>query len=236
MNHLDIHTVSNPKGEQIYRTLAQNLMNGQLLPGERLKIRQLAEQMGTSVTPVRDALLWLVQDGALVMRTPRDIRVRNLTLDEYLEIRNIRLQLEGMAAAEAALRASQADLAKLARILADNEQAIARQDHARGIMLNQHFHFELCRIARMPILTATLNRLWMKIGPLIAQSYPHGGRDMVIHHYPVLDALRTGDHLAARIAIQTDLLHGGQIILQRKTAETTATADRRPRRSRPETA
>ena len=67
------------KGDQIYSQLAQALVKGQLLPGERLKIRELSVQMGTSVTPVRDAILRLVQDGVLVMLSPRDIRVRRLT-------------------------------------------------------------------------------------------------------------------------------------------------------------
>ena len=95
---------SDLKGDQIYARLAAQLMSGQLLPGDRLKIRELADEIGTSVTPVRDALLRLVQDGALVMPTPRVIRVRSLTLREYLEIRSIRLELEGMAAGMAAIR------------------------------------------------------------------------------------------------------------------------------------
>ena len=53
---------------------------------------------------MRDGVLRLVQDGALVMRSARDIRVAEVTLPEYLEIRDIRLELEGMAAARAAGR------------------------------------------------------------------------------------------------------------------------------------
>lgn len=104
-------------------------MNGMLLPNERLKIRDLAEKMGTSVTPVRDAVLRLVQDGALIMPSPRDIRVRSLTLTEYLEIRSIRMELEGMVAAKAALRtATPEDVEKLALMLEHNETALEDTD------------------------------------------------------------------------------------------------------------
>ena len=213
---------SDLKGDQIYARLAAQLMSGQLLPGDRLKIRELADEIGTSVTPVRDALLRLVQDGALVMPTPRDIRVRSLTFREYLEIRSIRLELEGMAAGMAAIKATAADVARMEALMAANETALANHEFQQGIALNQVFHFELCRIAEMPLLTEILNRLWMKIGPLIAQAYHQGGRAMVDHHYPVVQALRNRDHQAARIAIQTDLLSGGRIILHLKMQEDAA--------------
>ena len=119
---------SDLKGDQIYARLAAQLMSGQLLPGDRLKIRELADEIGTSVTPVRDALLRLVQDGALVMPTPRDIRVRSLTLREYLEIRSIRLELEGMAAGMAAIKATAADVARMEALMAANETALANHE------------------------------------------------------------------------------------------------------------
>ena len=203
------------KGDQIYSQLAQALVKGQLLPGERLKIRDLSVQMGTSVTPVRDAILRLVQDGVLVMLSPRDIRVRRLTLEEYLEIRNIRVELEGMAASQAAMRATPADVERLLEQVRQNEEAVQSGATARAIELNQDFHFELCRLARMPLLSDILYRLWLKMGPLIAQSYDEGGRNMIDHHFPVVEALRRNDPHAARVAIQTDLLSGGQSIYDR---------------------
>ena len=203
------------KGDQIYSQLAQALVKGQLLPGERLKIRELSVQMGTSVTPVRDAILRLVQDGVLVMLSPRDIRVRRLTLEEYLEIRNIRVELEGMAASQAAMRATPEDVERLLEQVRQNEDAVQSGATARAIELNQDFHFELCRLARMPLLSDILYRLWLKMGPLIAQSYDEGGRNMIDHHFPVVEALRRNDPHAARVAIQTDLLSGGQSIYDR---------------------
>ena len=167
------------------------------------------------MTPVRDAILRLVQDGVLVMLSPRDIRVRRLSLDEYLEIRNIRVELEGMAASQAALRATPEDVARLMAQVRLNEDAVRRGATAQAIELNQDFHFELCRLARMPLLSDILYRLWLKMGPLIAQNYDAGGRDMIDHHFPVVEAIRRRDAHAARVAIQTDLLSGGQSIYDR---------------------
>lgn len=207
------------KGDYVYNQLANNLIMGELLPNERLKIRELAQAMGTSVTPVRDAVLRMVQEGAFVLHSPRDIRVIDLTLTEYLEIRSIRLELEGMAAGKAALMASDQDIAILEGILEENEQALMNNQGQTCIILNQKFHFEMCRIAQMPILMDVLRQLWIKIGPLIAQVYLLGGREMIDHHYPILQAIKNKDPQAARISIQTDILSGGKVLLQHKMAK-----------------
>ena len=82
----------------IYGALCDALMQGRFQPGDRLKIRDLAEQFGTSVTPIRDAILRLANDEAITFRSPRDIRIAGLSESRYREIRAIRVRLEGLAA------------------------------------------------------------------------------------------------------------------------------------------
>ena len=202
------------KGELVYTQLAHALMQGKLLPGERLKIRELADRMGTSVTPVRDAILRLVQDGALVMLSARDIRVRELSLDEYLEIRRIRVELEGIAASQAAQHATPDNVTQLRDMLATHERAVRANLRDEAIAANQNFHFALCHIGKLPQLAEILRRLWLKVGPLIAQCYPEAGRDIIDHHYPAVDAIARGDELAAKVAMQTDIVLGGQSMLE----------------------
>lgn len=202
-------------GKSVYNKLSNALMQGQLNPDERLKIRDLAQLMQTSVTPVRDAVLQLVQEGALVMRSPRDIRVRRVARKEYLEIRDIRVELEGMAAGAAAESVQSNDIALLQSLILENENAIGQGRFVDAVRLNQAFHFEYCRLAGMPTLLDILNKLWIKMGPLIAQSYVQGGRDMVDYHYPLIEALLRNDSRAARIAVQTDIISGGKSILER---------------------
>jgi len=200
-------------GEAVYQRIADALVRGELRPGERLKIRDIAGEMGTSVTPVRDAILRLVQDGALVQRSPRDIRVPVLKLDEYLEIRRIRLELEGLAAEDAARKATIDDIARLASILADNERAFTEGHVEEAVALNQVFHFALAEVAGLGQLRAILHRLWLKIGPIISAAYERGGRAMIEHHPAVLDAIRRSDPAGARAAIQRDITCGSDVIL-----------------------
>jgi DNA-binding GntR family transcriptional regulator len=197
----------------VYATLCDALIEGRFQPGDRLKIRDLAEQFGTSVTPIRDAVLCLVNDEAVIFRSPRDIRIPGLSEGRYREIRSIRVRLEGFAAETAAQLATSADIAALERILRENEQAIADGDRLKGTQLNQAFHFMLPQIAGLPVLNGMLRRLWLQMGPHIADVYVAAGRAMIDHHYPVVEALKRHDPAAAAMAIVDDILLGGKPIL-----------------------
>ncbi|PWJ84393.1 GntR family transcriptional regulator [Pseudaminobacter salicylatoxidans] len=202
-------------GNTVYGRIADALIKGRLAPDARLTIRDLAQSLGTSVTPVRDAILRLIQDGALVQKSARDVRVPRITIRRYKEIRQIRLELEGLAARESALKADPAAIARLRDLIARNEAAIAGKDWLAALDLNQTFHFALAEIAGMPVLRGILYRLWLQMGPLIAESYQAGGRIMIDHHYAVLDAIARRDPDAAEQAIAQDIGDAGRIILER---------------------
>ncbi|WFU90955.1 GntR family transcriptional regulator (plasmid) [Rhizobium sp. CC1099] len=199
----------------VYGALCDALIQGRFQPGDRLKIRDLAEQFGTSVTPIRDAILRLTNDEAIIFRSPRDIRIPGLSESRYREIRSIRVRLEGLAAETAAQVATSADIKALERILRENEQAIEAGDRLKGTQLNQAFHFMLPQIAGLPVLNGILRRLWLQMGPHISDAYIQGGRAMIDHHYPVVEALKRHDSAAASMAIVDDILLGGKPILER---------------------
>ncbi len=201
--------------EEVYDRLAYDLMTGALPPGTRLKIRDLADKMGVSVTPIRDAVLRLVNNGGLLFQSPRDIRVPLLERSRYLEIRTIRIELEGLAAERAAQFADSDDIAYLESILAENEEAMAARDHLRALRTNQKFHLALPEIADMATLRSLLENLWLQMGPLISSGYDAGGRVMIDHHYTILEAIRMADGAAARAAIRNDIMIGGEVLLLR---------------------
>jgi DNA-binding GntR family transcriptional regulator len=202
-------------GGTVYLTLCDAIVKGRFQPNDRLRIRDLAERLGTSVTPVRDAVLRLVQDRALVMRSPRDIRVPILSSAEYLEIRTIRMNLEGLAAETAAGAVDAEGIAALQRINARKEQALAEGDTALATELNQVFHFQLTDIAGMPVLRTILQRLWLQMGPLIGEMYRSADDEVMVHHRVLIRALAARDGKAAAAAIRTDILEAGAPILER---------------------
>lgn len=202
-------------GSGIYGLLREALITGRFQPNDRLRIRDLAEQLGTSVTPVRDAILQLAKEQALVLKTPRDIRVPMLTSGQYLEIRSIRLALEGLAAETAASRVTPQQLERLEACIRNNLAAIQDNNLGSALTHNHEFHYALTEIAGMPVLSSLLDGLWMRTGPLIARAYSSFNERMAIdHHWDVLTALKNNDGPAAREAICADILDGSQKMLE----------------------
>ncbi len=199
--------------ESVYAQIAQALIEGRLRPDDKLRIRPLADQLGTSITPVRDAILSLVKDGALESRTPKDVRVPRIQVGQFNEIRMIRLRVEGLAARLAAQNANMSDVARLRGILEANEKARSNDDMYEAIKLNQAFHAEIARIAGLPLLRDMIQRLWLRMGPIIAELYPDGGREMIDHHHEILEAISDRDADAAEQAIREDIDSAADILL-----------------------
>ncbi|MBP2171413.1 DNA-binding GntR family transcriptional regulator [Erwinia toletana] len=202
-------------GTTVYDMLRQALICGQFRPNDRLKIRDIAMQVDTSVTPVRDAILQLAKEQALEMRTPKDIRVPQLDASQYAEIRTLRLEMEGFAAEKAAELITPADLHAIERNISDNMQVIAAGDLSQALRLNSEFHLLLACSAQMPLLSHFINSLWMRAGPLVAEAYTYFSQRMAIeHHHDILQALKNRDGQAARRAIQEDILDGNQKMVE----------------------
>lgn len=197
---------------QIYLQLRQQLMSAQFQPGERLKIRDLAQSLGTSETPVREALFQLVKDGALEMKPGYYIRVRRVTLTEFLEMREIRLLLEPHAALQALPHIDDAFIDELAAVHERLVTAERTKDYPTALQANYDFHFSVYRKSQMPHLIEILERLWIQIGPLLTFLYPHGhpSYDGKHQHLNVLDGLRRRDAAAVRAAFEQDLIEGGR--------------------------
>src|SRR5688572_26657613 len=98
---------------RVYSEIRDALMNGQYEPGERLRIAPLAEQMGVSITPVREAIFRLVSEKGLEMKAATAVHVPIITAEHLREIQLIRHHLEGAAAERAATNMSRDDYARL---------------------------------------------------------------------------------------------------------------------------
>ncbi len=216
-------------GDQAYQALVEALMKGALRAGDRIRIHALAQKLGTSVTPVRDAVLRLVQDEALVMRNARDIRVPIISPEQYIEIRSVRLELEGLAAEQAALAASAHDIERLKALLLQSEDADKRGDHANDAALNQLFHAELAVIGGAPILLGVLRRLWTRTGPFLSEAYERSERVIKDQHRAIVDAVKAHNPQLARAAVRKDILDGSNELLQAyQSGATPARGRRRP--------
>lgn len=197
-----------------YDRISEAIVTGGFRPGEKLTIRNLADLLQISSTPVRDAIKRLLLEGALEQRSARDVRVPVITRARYQEIADIRGELEGMAAARAAERRNADDLKRLHANISENEAAIDAQDWQRATTLNKEFHFALAEISDMPVLVKILSGLWLQIGPPISAFYKHGERAMIDLHYDIYAAIRDQKPDVARAHMQRDISASVENILQ----------------------
>jgi GntR family colanic acid and biofilm gene transcriptional regulator len=197
------------------RSLKQALLDGRLRPGERLVTRELAARLGTSPTPVREALLKLVAGGVLEVAPSQAFQVPVLDAARYLELADIRRLLEGMAAERATLRIVAADIAALAEINDRFQAAKLTGDVPAALAHNRAFRFGLYEHARMPALLEMIERLWLQIGPTLNYLYPQR-RPAVPHQHNydrLLEALARQDPAAVRAAIDQAIDDGNAILL-----------------------
>jgi DNA-binding GntR family transcriptional regulator len=201
---------------RVFGELRLALMEGRFRPGHRFKIRELAETMGVSETPIREALMQLVRARVLDMQASRSIEVARLSAAQYEELRGIRILLEGLAAERATTRISKADIANLKKY----HQALVAAERGKrwreAVQVNWQFHHTLYKAADAPELLEMIETIWLRNGPLLNMLYPHAtptypGRHQ---HLNVLDGLTARNPEAVKQSIQADLMEGGARLLQ----------------------
>lgn len=201
---------------RVYGQLREALMAGRFWPGQRLRIRELAVAMGVSQTPVREAIMQLVREGGLEIRSSQAINVAKLSVSRYKELREVRLLLEGLATEKATTLLTASDLAALEKLHAELVAAEKGDDHETATLANFHFHFLIYRGSQAHDLVTILESIWLRNGPLLKFLYPHAspryrGRHQ---HLVLMEALRRRDAASARQAIQDDIIEGGARLVQ----------------------
>jgi|SRR5471032_2669379 DNA-binding GntR family transcriptional regulator len=192
---------------QVYDSLRDALTAGQFTPGQKLSFRFIAGTLGVSLTPVREAIRRLVAEGALEMRPGRSVRVPLMTQAKILELRDIRLALEGLATEKAASVVTRGEVARLRRIATELVAVRSRGDTAADRRKIREFHFTLYGIARQPILLRAIEGLWLQTGPYMNLLYP----DYVAsplgpeRRLRIIAALQAHDAAAARHELEGDI-------------------------------
>ena len=200
---------------QLYNNLRTSLMDGQYTPGQRLTISGLAEEYGTSITPVREAIFRLVSERALEMRAATSVQVPDFSPASLREIQRIRVELEGLAAYRAAELMTPSRLKELKAINAKFIQAAAASPQKASV-LNRDFHFAILRQAEMPFVEGICENMWVLMGPFLRTFHdrmPVRQLSSENHkHYELLAALAARDPERSRFSIQEDIRWGEEMI------------------------
>ena len=200
--------------DETYDTLRHWLMLGRWLPGERLKIRQLAEELGVSQMPVRAALQRLAAEKALLNIPNCGVQVPQLSETQFDDILENRILLEGEAAFRGAQRLAATEREQLLQLCRAMDSAIAADDIKGYLDANELFHLRLYQAAASPTLLSLIETVWLKVGPLSNKLFEVPASLRVINeaHGDAVMALRLKDSAGVRRAIEKDLFVAGQFL------------------------
>lgn len=144
----------------VAQRIREMILNGQLIPGDRLQQDELANTFGVSTMPVREALRRLQAEGLVYFRPRRGATVALISLSEYEEIFRIREALEIMACRWAAEDFRRIPVDQLGKILADLEATEGQMDVPRRLQLVREFFFTIFEASEKEHLLRLLSSLW----------------------------------------------------------------------------
>lgn len=187
----------------VYAAMKQALMRGQYTPGQKITIRGVASALGTSATPVREAIRRLAAEGALEHLRSGTARLPALTRERLAELTEVRVALESLATRHAARRMTEADIAHLETLQLDLAEARDRKDYETYLAKNEAFHFGYYRCSQMPNLLRAIESMWLQSGPYLSLLLP--GMRGIDLHAAAIEAARRHDVEAAAAAIVEDI-------------------------------
>lgn len=202
-------TKKQPAHQSVYEQLRQQILFGDLAPGQPVTIQGIAEALDAGMTPVREAIRRLTSSGALTMMGNRRVTVPELTEKCIEDLEFMRKKLEPELAGRAAIRVSPSVLHALTSEDTALNSAISRGDISAYLTHNYRFHAMLYATAQAPIIAATVDRLWLRFGPsLRVVCGRFGTMNLPDKHADLLRALADGDRQAAEKALAEDVDQG----------------------------
>jgi DNA-binding GntR family transcriptional regulator len=193
--------------ERVYTTIKEAILDLQLQPGSPLVEDELARQLGTSKTPVRDALFTLERDGLVTKIPYKGTYVSEISLKDATEIFELRAVLEGLAARLATGGFEPDDFAEAERLLDASDEARDRGDREAASQFGAQFHGLILQQAENLRLKPILAKLEEQLRRLRRLSDLRRGRleKSSREHRNILEALRAGDPAAAEQAMRSHL-------------------------------
>ena len=205
-----------PLREAVCETLRDAIRRGILEPGERLMEVQLADELGISRTPVREAIRKLEQEGYVIMMPRRGTYVSDVSVSDVKEIFEIRSALESLATGLAARRIEPDELETLQKLLVEIEGYIAKNDMDKIVETDIKFHELLYQVSRNDRLVAIIHNLKEQLARFrtLSMSYPGRLQETLEEHSDMVEAIANGDVSAARDAAEHHMERAEKTLLK----------------------
>jgi DNA-binding GntR family transcriptional regulator len=199
--------------QEVYDQLRDKIISAEILPGEAVSLRGLAEKFGVSLMPVREALWQLESERIIVIESNKRIRVNSLTAKEMEEALRLRLLLESTAAERACDLRPEEAVPKVRSILEAMEASLDRPKIY--MRRNTQFHFSIYAYSDSPLLLEMLNRLWARVFPY-SYTYAILNQDKteaMRSHWEMFGAFAERDKKRLSNALRQDLERAARLII-----------------------
>jgi DNA-binding GntR family transcriptional regulator len=194
---------------RVIAELRQAILSGQLKPGERLVESQLADELGVSRNPVREAIRALASEGLIEVTARRGASVVSMTDQEARETIEVRALLEGQNARLAARRQDQETIKRIETVLNKGTAAVAARRFDQLSDLNLQFHRELAAAGQNTVLKELLTKLRERTAMLFSPTDPARQARSWEEHAAILRAVIEGDERAAATLAAEHVMRAG---------------------------
>jgi DNA-binding GntR family transcriptional regulator len=195
--------------DQAYDHVRASILHGDLPVGSVLAEASIADELGISKTPVRQALQLLRTEGLLEVGPRRQLVVRGFTVEHRNEILRIREALEEIAVETACRVMTLDDVDRLRLTLIRQRRAVDAHDEDAFLVLDEEFHVLIAASANLPIVARLLEQMrgFARLMRLGRTQPPEHLQDILAEHTRIVDALEQRDVDDALAALQDHLHH-----------------------------
>lgn len=206
-----------PLREIVFEHLRQAILTGKLEPAQRLMEVQLADELGVSRTPVREAIRKLELEGLVVMIPRKGAYVADVSLKDIIEVLEIRSALEGLAASLAAERMSESDLEKLKQIAHDFEEFLKFDDVEQMVEKDIEFHDLMFRATNNQKLIQINNSLREQVYRFRVMyiSDFDKSNSLISEHRAIIESLESRDNGSAMEHAMTHIDNAQNFIIEK---------------------
>lgn len=205
-----------PLREMVYEELKMQILTGVIVPGTRMMEVELAEEMGVSRTPIREAIRKLEKEGLVTIEPRRGAYASQISTEDMIEILEVRQNMEGLAAFFAASRMQPEQMRELKEVSAKYNKAVADRDMESMIKHDTRFHriiVESCNNKILVQMIEQLQELVLRFRYIYYDDFKRA-ENMPEEHYMILSAIERNDADAARAAADLHIDRLKEMILR----------------------
>lgn len=204
--------------EQVYEVLRGEILSGKLKPGTKLAEQNIANKLGVSRSPVREAIKQLSGDGLVVNPPNRGAFVKKLSRKEQLDIYDIRMMFECYAAERAADNITEKDIRKFKRMRTEILRAVDKRDYLACLDIDLRLHGSIVRLGGNELVTGTYDNLNAMLSNcvMVSLSGSWGDDGPQSDHIKMIDALVNRDAKSLVAVVKHHITMGKQSVWTRE--------------------